>query len=72
MNNESGRKGYNAIKIFSATMAKERSNIGEVATDWISTMSRHKGFDIVDTTITQSSDNEFHCLTIAIFYKVGG
>ena len=25
--------------------------------------------EIVDTTVTQSSDREFHCLTISIFYR---
>jgi len=25
--------------------------------------------EIVDRTVTQSSDNEFHCLTVILFYK---
>ena len=25
--------------------------------------------EIVDTTVTQSSDREFHCLTVTVFYR---
>ncbi len=54
------------VKVFSATKAKERELLGEVITDWIRT---HQDFDIVDKIVTQSSDSEFHCLTITLFYK---
>ena len=54
------------VKVFSATKAKERELLGELITDWIRS---HKDYDIVDKIVTQSSDSEFHCLTITLFYK---
>jgi hypothetical protein len=52
--------------VFSATKAKERELLGELITDWIRT---NQNCDIVDKIVTQSSDSEFHCLTITLFYK---
>jgi len=54
------------VKVFSATKAKERELLGELITDWIRS---HQDYDIVDKIVTQSSDSEFHCLTITLFYK---
>lgn len=57
---------FDGVKVFSATKAKEREGLGEVITSWIRN-NQDKG--IVDKIVTQSSDNEFHCLTISLFYK---
>jgi hypothetical protein len=54
------------VKVFSATKAKERSGLGEAVTDWI---RRNPNSEIVDKIVTQSSDSEFHCLTITLFFK---
>ena len=54
------------VKVFSATKAKERELLGELITDWIRT---NPNCEIVDKIVTQSSDSEFHCLTITLFYK---
>ena len=54
------------VKVFSATKAKERELLGEIITDWIRSNPNN---DIVDKIVTQSSDSEFHCLTITLFYK---
>lgn len=54
------------VKVFSATKAKERELLGEIITDWIRS---NPNYDIVDKIVTQSSDSEFHCLTITLFYK---
>ena len=54
------------VKVFSATKAKERELLGEMITDWIRT---HPSCELVDKIVTQSSDSEFHCLTITLFYK---
>jgi hypothetical protein len=54
------------VKVFSATKAKERELLGEIITDWIRS---HQDVDIIDKIVTQSSDSEFHCLTITLFYK---
>ena len=54
------------VKVFSATKAKERELLGEIITDWIRS---NPNYDILDKIVTQSSDSEFHCLTITLFYK---
>lgn len=56
---------YKGVKVFSATKAKERNALGEVITDWIKDNS---DVEVVDTVIRQSSDSEFHCLSITLFF----
>ena len=57
---------FTGVKVFSATKAKEREELGENVTRWL----RSNGsLEIVDRVVTQSSDDEFHCLTIVIFYR---
>lgn len=57
---------FNGVKVFSATRAKDREELGEVITRWL---RANAGFEIVDKVVTQSSDREFHCLTITMFYR---
>lgn len=57
---------YKGVKVFTATKAKEREELGTQITKWL---SENPQIRIADTTVTQSSDNEFHCLTIIIFYN---
>lgn len=54
------------VKVFSATKARERETLGEQVTSWI---RKNQGKQIIDKIVTQSSDSEFHCLTITLFYK---
>jgi len=63
---DKSKNHFNGVKIFSATMAQERDRLGERITEWI---REHPGFQIVDTIVTQSSDEAFHCLVITIFYN---
>jgi len=58
---------FDGLKVFSATKQKERDELGETATRWLKENSGT--IEIVDKTVTQSSDNEYHCLTIILFYK---
>lgn len=53
-----------AVKVFSATKARERVRLGEDATAWLA--EHHRELEIVDIVITQSSDSAFHCLTITL------
>ncbi|MBW2730739.1 MAG: hypothetical protein JRH20_00010 [Deltaproteobacteria bacterium] len=57
---------YNGVRVFSATMAKERDALGDRISDWL---RKHAEADVLDTIVTQSSDDAFHCLTITLFYK---
>jgi folate-dependent tRNA-U54 methylase TrmFO/GidA len=59
-------KKFNGVKVFSATMAQEREALGEKVTDWI---RKHPQFEVVDTVVTQSSDEAFHCIAITLFYN---
>jgi hypothetical protein len=54
-------------KVFTATKAKDREELGEVITRWIANNPRAK---IIDKIVTQSSDSEFHCLSITVFYEL--
>ena len=56
----------NGVKVFSATKAKEREELGDVITRWL--RAHAATIQIVDKIVTQSSDREFHCLTITFFY----
>ena len=54
------------IKVFSATKARDRESLGESITEWIRT---HPEFEVFEKIVTQSSDAEFHCLAITVFYR---
>lgn len=58
-------KRYNGAKVFSATKAHDRQGLGEKITDWLRT---HPECEVVDTVVTQSSDEAFHCLAVTLFY----
>jgi hypothetical protein len=60
---------FDGVKVFSATKAKEREELGEVITRWV---RDHADYEIIDKKVTQSSDREFHCLTVSLFYKEKG
>ncbi len=61
--NDNGK--FNGVKVFSATMAQERDQLGEKITDWL---KQHPSCRIVDKIVTQSSDEAFHGLAITVFY----
>jgi hypothetical protein len=57
---------FTGVKVFSATKAKEREELGETITRWI---RANADLEIVDKVVSQSSDDEFHCLSIVFFYR---
>jgi hypothetical protein len=57
---------FTGVKVFSTTLARDREVMGENITRWLKDNS---GLEIVDKEVTQSSDKEFHCLTVTLFYK---
>jgi hypothetical protein len=63
----SNNRQFNGVKVFSATMAQERDQLGEKITTWL---TAHPGVEIVDKIVTQSSDEAFHCLAITLFFNV--
>ena len=57
---------FTGIKVFSTTLARDREQMGETITKWL---KDNQNVEIVDKQVTQSSDKEFHCLTITLFYR---
>ncbi len=57
---------FTGVKVFSATKAKEREELGETITRWL---RANADLEIVDKVVSQSSDDEFHCLSIVFFYR---
>jgi folate-dependent tRNA-U54 methylase TrmFO/GidA len=56
---------FTGVKVFSATMARDRETLGEQITAWLRENPR---VEVVDKVVTQSSDEQFHCIAITIFY----
>lgn len=57
---------FTGVKVFSATKAKEREELGENVSRWLKS---NADLEIVEKVVSQSSDNEFHCYSLVIFYK---
>jgi hypothetical protein len=57
---------FDGAKVFSATKAGDRLQLGERITIWL---REHPEHEVVDKAVTQSSDNEFHCLAITLFWR---
>ena len=62
----SDKNKFNGVKVFSATMAQERDQLGEKVTAWL---TERPELRVVDTIVTQSSDEAFHCLAITLFHQ---
>jgi hypothetical protein len=57
---------FTGMKIFSTTLARDREAMGDNITRWL---HDNPQLEMVDKIVTQSSDKEFHCLTITLFYR---
>jgi hypothetical protein len=53
-------------KVFSATKAREREELSDRVNEWL---GANPNIQVIDTVVTQSSDREFHCLSISLFYR---
>ena len=60
---------FNGVKVFSATLARNREELGETVTQWL---RDHPKCEVVDMRVVQSSDREFHCISIVLFYSESG
>ena len=58
---------FSNVKVFSTTLARDREVMGETITKWLK--DNAASVEVVDRVVTQSSDKEFHCLTITLFYQ---
>jgi len=59
---------YTAVRVFSATKARDREALGDVVTAWLRDPAQ-AGVEVVRHEVTQSSDNEFHMLAVTLFYR---
>ena len=57
---------FTGMKVFSTTLARDREQMSDTITRWL---QENQQVEIVDKIVTQSSDKEFHCLTITLFYR---
>ncbi len=57
---------FTGMKVFSTTLARDREQMSDTITRWL---QENQQVEIVDKIVTQSSDKEFHCLTISLFYR---
>lgn len=57
---------FDGLKMFSASKHADREKMGAEVTTW---RQQNPNVAITEVRMLQSSDNEFHCVTIAIFYK---
>jgi len=63
---EGGLRGYDGVKVFSATMNAERGALGERASGWLQAEPRR---EVVAVVVTQSSDARHHCVSLTIFWR---
>jgi hypothetical protein len=68
MTNEMTAARLAGVKVFSATKARDRDQLGEKITDWL---RANPGLEIIEKTVRLSSDSEFHCLSIVLFWSQG-
>ena len=57
---------FDSVKVFAATKFTDRACLGEVVTEWI---AQHPHNQITEIAVRQSSDAEFHCVTLIVFYR---
>jgi len=57
---------FHGAKVFTATKGRDRLQLGERITTWL---REHPEHEVVDKVVTQSSDAEFHCLAITLFWR---
>jgi len=58
-------KARPAVKVFSATKQGDRNELGEQITRWL---NQEPGKQVTNVEVRQSSDSEYHCLSIIYFY----
>jgi folate-dependent tRNA-U54 methylase TrmFO/GidA len=57
---------FTGVKVFSTTLARDREQLSDRINRWL---AEHPELEVVDRVVTQSSDKEFHCLTLTFFTR---
>jgi hypothetical protein len=63
---ESRVPSFDGVKVFSTTLARDREALSDRVTRWI---RENPQLEVHEQIVRQSSDKEFHCLTILLFYR---
>jgi hypothetical protein len=58
---------FDGLKVFSATVMQDRLALGESVTAWI---AWHPQYRVTEFVVAQSSDSQFHCVSITLFYAL--
>ena len=59
-------ESFTGVKVFTTTLARDRERMGEQVGRWL---AEHPEDEVVEREVRQSSDKEFHCLSIILFYR---
>jgi hypothetical protein len=59
-------RAFDGVKVFSATMAAQRGELGDRINAWIAS---NANVAITEFVVTQSSDSDYHCIAITLFYQ---
>ena len=57
---------FTGVKVFTTTLARDREVMGEAVGRWI---VEHPELETVDHEVRLSSDQQFHCLSIVVYYR---
>ena len=58
--------GFTGMKVFTTTLARDREVMGEAVGRWL---AEHPELEAVGHDVRQSSDSQFHCLSIVVYYR---
>lgn len=57
---------FSGCEVFSSTMHRDRDAMGPKVTAWL---EANPELEIVARDVLQSSDSEYHCVTIVLWYR---
>jgi hypothetical protein len=60
------RNLFDGVAVFSATKFMDRERLGDRVTAWLQSQ---RDREVVRTVVRQSSDAEYHCLAIMVFWR---
>lgn len=63
---QSSNAAFDGVKVFAATMLDQRARLGDTVTAWLAARPE---LELVDMVVRQSSDDQFHCVSIIVFYR---
>jgi folate-dependent tRNA-U54 methylase TrmFO/GidA len=57
---------FTSCKVFTTTLARDREAMSERINAWL---ADHPELTVVDREVRLSSDRQFHCLSIILFFR---